>query len=106
MRLLLLQINPVVGDLAGNAERIRREVMTAGRDAADLIVTPELALTGYPPRDLLLFRSFIGKALATAESLAGDLDGYPPVLVGAVQPNDAPAGRPLSNVALLLQEGP
>jgi hypothetical protein len=49
MRILLLQLNPVIGDLAGNAEAVRREVVSAGRDAADLIVTPELALLGYPP---------------------------------------------------------
>ena len=66
MRLLLLQLNPVIGDLKGNAGKIREEVVSAGRDSCDLVVTPELALTGYPPRDLLLFRSYIGRTLETA----------------------------------------
>jgi NAD+ synthase/NAD+ synthase (glutamine-hydrolysing) len=105
MRLLLLQLNPVIGDLEGNAGRIRREVLAAGRDSADLVVTPELALTGYPPRDLLLFRRYVENTLEAAQALAGDLKGYPPVLVGAVQPSPSPVGRPLSNVALLLHEG-
>jgi NAD+ synthase (glutamine-hydrolysing) len=105
MRFLLLQPNPVVGDLAGNAGKIRQGVLRAGRDAADLVVTPELALTGYPPRDLLLFGGFIERTRETALALARDLEGYPPVLVGSVQENPSPAGRPLSNVALLIHEG-
>jgi NAD+ synthase/NAD+ synthase (glutamine-hydrolysing) len=105
MRLLLLQLNPVIGDLAGNADKIRGEVIRAGRGSADLIVTPELVLTGYPPRDLLLFRGFLEKTLGAAEHLAADLEGYPPVLVGAARPSPSPTGRPLSNVALLLHGG-
>ena len=105
MRLLLLQLNPVIGDLAGNAGKIRDEVVSAGRGAADLIVTPELALTGYPPRDLLLFRDFIGRSVEAARTLAAELEGYPPVLLGGVQSNPAPAGRPLANVAFLLHQG-
>jgi NAD+ synthase/NAD+ synthase (glutamine-hydrolysing) len=105
MRLLLLQLNPVIGDPAGNAARIRQGIFQAGRESCDLIVTSELALTGYPPRDLLLFRSFIEKTLGAADALAADLEGYPPVLVGAVRPSPSPVGRPLSNVALLLHRG-
>jgi len=105
MRILLLQLNPVIGDLTCNAEKIRQGVISAGRDSCDLVVTPELALTGYPPRDLLLFRSFIERTLEAAGALAADLEGYPPVLVGAARPNPSPIGRPLSNVALLLHEG-
>ncbi|HUK38605.1 MAG TPA: NAD+ synthase [Methanomicrobiales archaeon] len=105
MRLLLLQLNPTIGDLPGNAAKIREGVVSAGRGSADLIVTPELALTGYPPRDLLLFRRYVEKALETARALAADLSGFPPVLVGAAQPNPASVGRPLSNVALLLRGG-
>ena len=105
MRLLLLQLNPVIGDLPGNADRIRQGVVSAGPGSADLVLTPELALTGYPPRDLLLFRAFIGKVRQAAEELAADLEGYPPVLAGAALPNPSPVGRPLSNVALLLQGG-
>ncbi|HVN66262.1 MAG TPA: NAD+ synthase [Methanomicrobiales archaeon] len=105
MRVLVLQLNPVIGDLTGNAGKIRQGVVSAGRDSADLIVTSELALTGYPPRDLLLFRGFVDRAGDAARSLAAGLEGYPPVLVGSVQPSPFPIGRPLSNVALLLHGG-
>jgi NAD+ synthase/NAD+ synthase (glutamine-hydrolysing) len=105
MRLLLLQLNPVVGDLTGNAGKIREGVISAGPDSADLILTPELALLGYPPRDLLLFRKYVERSLETACALAKDLEGYPPVLVGAARFNPSPIGRPLVNTALLLHEG-
>ncbi|MDD1664699.1 MAG: NAD+ synthase [Methanomicrobiales archaeon] len=105
MRLLLLQLNPIIGDFPGNAGKIRDGVVSAGPDSADLIVTPELALLGYPPRDLLLFRKYVEKSLGVAASLAEDLEGYPPVLVGGAQPNPSPVGRPLTNVALLLHQG-
>ena len=93
MRILLLQLDPLIGDIPGNAGKIREGVVTAGRDSADLIVTPELILTGYPPRDLLLFRGFIDKVSETAAALAADLEGYPPILVGAVKPSTSSAGR-------------
>ncbi|MGA2933631.1 MAG: NAD+ synthase [Methanomicrobiales archaeon] len=105
MRLLLLQLNPIVGDLPGNAGKIRDGVTSAGPGSADLIVTSELALLGYPPRDLLLFRDYIGRSLEVAGTLAEDLKGYPPVLLGGAQPNPSPIGRPLFNVALLLHQG-
>ena len=59
MRIGLVQINPTVGDLSGNAERIRAAV--AGAPPADLFVTSEMALTGYPARDLLLEPAFIAR---------------------------------------------
>jgi NAD+ synthase (glutamine-hydrolysing) len=105
MRLLLLQLNTTVGDLPGNAGKIRERVVAAGPGSADLIVTPELSLPGYPPRDLLLFRKYIERSLAVAGTLAEELEGYPPVLVGTAQPNPSPVGRPLANVALLLHRG-
>ena len=54
MRLALGQLNPLVGDLAGNARRILEAAHQAQRDGARLLLTPELSLWGYPPRDLLL----------------------------------------------------
>jgi NAD+ synthase (glutamine-hydrolysing) len=75
MRLALCQMNATVGDIAGNAERIRagRE---AGLDAgADLVVFPELALTGYPPEDLLLREHFLSEAAAALHELAAGTHG-------------------------------
>jgi len=69
MRLALAQINTVVGDLDGNAERIGRRLAEAKEQQADLVVFPELAITGYPPEDLLLRPSFVQAAQAKAEAL-------------------------------------
>jgi len=70
MRLALAQINTVVGDLDGNTQRIARRLAEAQEQQADLVVFPELAVTGYPPEDLLLRPSFVQAAQAQAETLA------------------------------------
>src|SRR5256886_6715674 len=70
MRLALAQLNTVVGDLDGNAERIGRRLAEAKEQQADLVVFPELANTCYPPEDLLLRPSFVQAAQAKAEALA------------------------------------
>jgi NAD+ synthase (glutamine-hydrolysing) len=75
MRLALAQINTVVGDLDGNAERIGRRLAEAKEQQADLVVFPELAVTGYPPEDLLLRPSFVQAAQAKAEALAREARG-------------------------------
>src|SRR2546430_17220197 len=75
MRLSLAQINAVVGDLDGNAERIRGRLAEAKDQQADLVVFPELAVTGYPPEDLLLRPSFVQAAQAKAEELAREARG-------------------------------
>ena len=59
MRLALAQLNPLVGDLPGNAQRILTACHQALSQETDLVVTPELSLWGYPPRDLLLNLSLI-----------------------------------------------
>ena len=105
MKIALLQINPTVGDLSGNAELIANGAREAGRLGADLVVTPELALLGYLPRDLLLKKSFIDDSWAVLEQLAEELAGGPPVLVGLAEPNRESVGRPLFNVAALLRAG-
>src|SRR6185295_10928033 len=105
MKVALLQINPLVGDLSGNARLIADAVREAGRRGADLAVTPELALVGYLPRDLLLSAAFVERSWEVAAALAGELAGQPPVLVGLPEPNPSDTGRPLFNTALLLRGG-
>src|SRR5438046_3247094 len=75
MRIALAQINTVVGDLEGNAERIRSRLAEAQEEQADLVVFPELAVTGYPPEDLLLRPSFVQAAQQKAEELAREARG-------------------------------
>ena len=62
MRLALAQINTVVGDLDGNRDRIVRRLAEARDEGADLVLFPELAVTGYPPEDLLLRPGFVRAA--------------------------------------------
>jgi NAD+ synthase (glutamine-hydrolysing) len=105
MRVALLQLNQIVGDLEGNAERIERGVHTAQSLQVDIIVTPELSLLGYLPKDLLLSESFVHRSFEILEQLAVRLQTHPPVLVGLAEPNRNHIGRPLFNSAALLQQG-
>ena len=105
MKIALLQINPIVGDLAGNARLIADAAAEAGRQSADLAVTPELALVGYLPRDLLLSAGFVRRSWDALGQLARDVAGLPPVLVGLPEPNPSDEGRPLFNSAVLLRGG-
>ena len=82
MRLALAQINPVVGDLEGNRELILERLSDARSNSADLVVFPELAVTGYPPEDLLLRPGFIRAAEESVEQIALETRGTT-VLVGA-----------------------
>jgi NAD+ synthase/NAD+ synthase (glutamine-hydrolysing) len=103
MRVALLQLNPTVGDLEGNAALIGAAVREAG--AVDLCVTSEMALTGYPARDLLLQPGFIARAHEVMTDLAASLIGAAPVLVGMPVSNPANHGRPLFNSSALLRAG-
>ena len=105
MKIALLQIDPTVGDLAGNARLIADAAREAGRQGADLAVTPELALVGYLPRDLLLSTGFVRRSWDALAELARELVGQLPVLVGLPEPNPSEEGRPLYNTAVLLRSG-
>src|SRR5216110_294474 len=82
MRLALAQINTVVGDLDGNRDRILRRLDEAKEAGADLVLFPELAVTGYPPEDLLLRPGFVRAAERTLQELARATRGIV-ALVGA-----------------------
>jgi NAD+ synthase/NAD+ synthase (glutamine-hydrolysing) len=105
LKIALLQINPTVGDLAGNARLIAAAAREAGAGGADLAVTPELALVGYLPRDLLLSTDFVADSWSQLERLAADLKGLPPTLVGLPEINPSDQGRPLFNTAALVRGG-
>src|SRR5947199_17711 len=82
MRLALAQINPVVGDLDGNRELILDRLGEARSNSAELVVFPELAVTGYPPEDLLLRPGFVRATEESVERIARESRGVT-VLVGA-----------------------
>jgi NAD+ synthase (glutamine-hydrolysing) len=104
MRIALAQINPTVGDIDANYRRIVRFIEDANRRRADLVVFPELALVGYPPKDLLLKPTFIDDNLAALNTVARAATGID-VIVGYVDRNSDPVGRPLRNAAALLRNG-
>ena len=105
MRVGLLQLNQIVGDLGGNAQRIAQGVRRVQELGGDLAITSELALLGYPPRDLLLSPDFVRKSWEVLANLAQELSAAPPVLVGLAEANPGPVGRPLYNAAALIRGG-
>ncbi|PWB64598.1 MAG: NAD+ synthase [Bradyrhizobiaceae bacterium] len=83
LSITLAQLNPTVGDVAGNAEKIRRARAQAAADGADLVLTPELCVSGYPPEDLVLKPAFQAACRAATEALVRETaDGGPAVLIG------------------------
>jgi NAD+ synthase/NAD+ synthase (glutamine-hydrolysing) len=105
LRIALLQIDTTAGDLPGNAALIVRGARAAQALGVDLVATPELALMGYLPRDLLMNRGFVRRGGEMLASLASELQDAPPLLVGVATPNPRDSGRPLFNSAVLLQAG-
>lgn len=99
----LAQINPVVGDLSGNAKLISDAAEVAYRAGAKLLITPELALTGYPPEDLLLRPAFVEAAADALDQLRSALAAYPGLAVVVGHPLKTPLG--LHNAASVLKDG-
>ena len=81
-KIALLQINPIVGDIVGNASQISNFANKASQEGASLAVTTELAISGYPPRDLLLQSDFIDACHSAANHLESEI----PILVGSPVP--------------------
>jgi len=105
LRIALLQINPTAGDIDGNSSLIIGGARTAQSQAADLAVTPELALMGYLPRDLLMSRGFVKRSGEALARIAVELKNGPALLVGVATLNPNEIGRPLFNSAVLLRNG-
>ncbi|HKQ47390.1 MAG TPA: NAD+ synthase [Phycisphaerae bacterium] len=105
MIVALAQTNPVVGDIAGNCEKIRSIVAQAAAARANLVIFPELAVCGYPPKDLVLKPKFVEANEKAVEELAASAANGPALLVGHVRRNTAPVGRSLRNALALLSGG-
>jgi NAD+ synthase (glutamine-hydrolysing) len=107
VRIAIAQINTRVGDLEANCRRIRLAIEAAAAGGADLAVFPELAVTGYPPRDLLFDPGFVAAAIAATRTLAADGAAGPPAILGTVvRSRSRPPGHPgLENAAVVLAGG-
>lgn len=104
MKIALVQINAVVGDFPGNAKRILAGYREALEKGAELVVTPELSLVGYPPRDLVFKSQFVPRCLQALDYLKGEV-GEVPLLVGYVDRSAKRPGRAFRNSVAWLEEG-
>jgi NAD+ synthetase len=104
MKVALAQINTTVGDLSGNEARILAAYQRASQAGVDLVIFPELATTGYPPRDLLLKPNFVSQNLAVLDRLT-KASGRTGLLTGFVGRFDKRPGRETTNSVALLQNG-
>jgi len=105
MRLALAQLNPLVGDLEGNGVKLEAACGEACRQGAQLMVTSELMLWGYPPRDLLLRSALLARQEAVLTALTKRLDPALAVLVGVVEASTDPHVPHLHNAVALIHEG-
>ncbi|PYL04539.1 MAG: NAD+ synthase [Verrucomicrobia bacterium] len=103
MKIGFAQINTTVGDLSGNCELIIRAYERLAAAGAELVLTPELAITGYPPQDLVFKSRFVPENLAILDKLHSRV-GEAAMLVGFVDRNEG-RGKPFRNAAALLERG-
>ena len=101
LMIALAQMNPVLGDLAGNVAKLERARDEAAARGADLIVFPELFMCGYPPEDLVKKPAFASACRTSVERLAHELRAGPAVVVGTVWPD----GDKLYNAVVLIEDG-
>ncbi|OAV43872.1 NAD+ synthase [Lewinella sp. 4G2] len=104
MNIALAQINVHVGNFAANLEKMLRHVASAKEQGADIVVFPELATTGYPPRDFLEFDDFIDKAEEVVNELAKAAEGIA-IIVGSPSRNPVVEGKDLYNSVYFLSGG-
>jgi NAD+ synthase/NAD+ synthase (glutamine-hydrolysing) len=104
VKIALGQINPTVGDFSGNAAKIIQFAQQARSAGAGLILFPELAVCGYPPRDLVERPWFVERNRTTVEQIAAETNGIA-VVCGMVTPAEAESGKSVMNSAALLRNG-
>ena len=104
MKIGIAQLNSIVGDLSGNAESIVLAYNKLVSKGADIVITPELSLTGYPPRDLVFKSTFVPKNLEALDNIMARV-GPVPLMVGYVDFNTEDAGKPFENAVAVLQDG-
>jgi NAD+ synthase (glutamine-hydrolysing) len=103
MRIGFAQINTTVGDILKNRDRILAAYEKAVSQGADLVLTPELALTGYPPQDLVFKSRFVPETLSALEQLRTGVSTVP-MLVGYVDFNPGKTGKPFVNACAVIEK--
>jgi len=104
MKIVLAQINPIIGDLTGNTKKITRAIAQAKSDGADLVLFPEMSITGYPPEDFLLMPYFIDAVEAKLDEIILASKGIIAV-VGLPRKNQGDTGKLLCNSAAIIDDG-
>ncbi|MBW4440407.1 MAG: NAD+ synthase [Plectolyngbya sp. WJT66-NPBG17] len=107
MKIAIAQLNPTIGDIQGNANKILKAADRAASEGVRLLLTPELSLCGYPPRDLLIDPNFVATMVEQLSELASKLPEGVAVLVGTVEPNAgaiSTGGKPLFNSVALIEK--
>ncbi len=105
LRVGILQYNPVIGDVTGNAERITDGYDRILEADPDIVVTPELSLIGYPPRDLLHRPEMLDAQETALDTLTRQTTDGPPLVVGATVRTEEETGPPVYNAAVTLRDG-
>jgi NAD+ synthase (glutamine-hydrolysing) len=108
MKIAIAQLNPTIGDITNNAQQIITAAQNAAQQNARLLLTPELSLCGYPPRDLLLYPGFVEKMAQELKAIASQLPNNIAVLIGTVETNPhahSKGQKPLYNSMALLDGG-
>ena len=109
MKLCLAQLNPLIGDLKGNCAKIINTCTKANKNNADLVITPELSLLGYPPRDLLFNQHLVNRQRVFLEKISAHINSHAThlaVLVGVAEPTPDPKiPRLFNSIALITRKG-
>jgi NAD+ synthase (glutamine-hydrolysing) len=108
MKIAIAQLNPTIGDIENNAKQIIAAAETAAEENARLLLTPELSLCGYPPRDLLLYPGFVKTIGEKLKAIATQLPANMAVLIGTVETNPhatSKGQKPLYNSMALIDSG-
>ncbi|HLD28869.1 MAG TPA: nitrilase-related carbon-nitrogen hydrolase, partial [bacterium] len=107
MKIAIAQLNPVIGDLRRNFQKLLAALDSSRKDRPDLLIFPELFLTGYPPKDLLEKRDFIKRVQKTVREIQSVSVRFPGtgILFGVPLPTGRKEGRGLHNSALLIKKG-
>ncbi len=104
MRIALGQINTTIGDLAGNVDKMIATVRQAASRDVDLVVFPELSITGYPPQDLIERPSFVARSVEAVDRLVKESKSLEPAMIaGSIEPSED--GRRVRNLAIVIQKG-